>query len=90
VLGCEQAKANFPFDVLAMEIDSAQTFGIAVKRARTSQKLTQSELAFATGTGVRFIVDLERGKPTCQLGLALRVASMLGINLHAHYQGEEL
>jgi len=40
-------------------------------------------LAAASGTGVRFIVDLERGKETARLGKALHVVKMLGITLRA-------
>ncbi len=36
-------------------------------------------LAMTAGVGVRFIVDLEKGKPTCQLGKALQVLRALGI-----------
>lgn len=35
----------------------------------------------AAGVGLRFIVDLERGKSTVQLGLALRVAHAVGMRL---------
>lgn len=66
-----------------MNIESANDFGILVKKARNSQKLTQSELAGACGVGLRFIVDLEKGKPTCEIEKALIVANMLGIKLIA-------
>jgi len=64
-----------------MEIRNPEDFGIIVKRARNRLKLTQAALAGASGTGVRFIVDLEHGKPTCELGKAIRVALMLGIKI---------
>ena len=35
----------------------------------------------ACGTGVRFIVDLEAGKETCQIGKALNVIQMLGLKV---------
>lgn len=31
------------------------------------------------GTGIRFIVDLEKGKPTCQIGKTLQVLQLLGL-----------
>ena len=46
-----------------------------------AQGLTQPQLAMACGTGVRFIVDLEAGKETCQLGKALNVIQTLGLAL---------
>jgi HTH-type transcriptional regulator/antitoxin HipB len=67
-----------------MSIRSAEEFGHLIKKVRTEQKLTQPQLAGACGVGVRFIVDLEKGKPTCELEKALMVASMLGIRLEGH------
>jgi hypothetical protein len=32
-----------------------------------------------SGTGLRFIIDMEKGKPTCQLGKVLTVLHTLGI-----------
>ena len=52
--------------------------GKALRRARKQLRLTQPQLALATGVGVRFIVDLEAGKPTIQMALALRVVDALG------------
>jgi DNA-binding XRE family transcriptional regulator len=41
--------------------------------------LRQDQLAGAAGVGVRFIVDLEAGKASAQLGKALQVAAVLGL-----------
>ena len=49
-----------------------------VRTARKAQGLRQDELAGAAGVGVRFIVDLEAGKPTAQLGKALQVLQAMG------------
>lgn len=37
----------------------------------------------AANVGVRFIVDVERGKPTSQVGLVLSLLDTLGIKLTA-------
>ncbi len=66
-----------------MRITNAEQYGKAIKEARKNLGLTQPDVAAACGTGVRFIVDLERGKPTCELGKALRVAHMLGVVMDA-------
>lgn len=58
---------------------SAKSFGQLIKTTRKRSKLTQAELAAAAGLGERFIRELEKGKPTCQLEKALLVAQMLGI-----------
>jgi y4mF family transcriptional regulator len=56
-------------------------FGGIVRRERKAQGLRQEELAAASSVGVRFIVDLEAGKPTVQLGKALQVLRTLGCDL---------
>ncbi len=66
-----------------MSIQSTRDFGALIKKVRKAQKLTQPELAGACGVGLRFIVDLEKGKPTCEIEKALLVANMLGIKLIA-------
>ena len=43
--------------------------------------MRQDQLAGAAGVGVRFIVDLEAGKPTAHLGKALVVAAALGLRI---------
>lgn len=52
-----------------------------IKKKRKEQKLTQPQLAGLCNVGVRFIVDLESGKETCQIGRVLYVLDMLGIKL---------
>ncbi len=59
----------------------AQEFGARVARARKALGLTQRDLALAINTGERFIVDLEAGKPTAQIGKALAAAKAVGIRL---------
>lgn len=44
-------------------------------------KVTQRELALTSGTGLRFIIDLEKGKETCQIGKALTVLQTLGVKV---------
>ncbi len=62
-------------------IHSCKDLGGLVQQARKLQNLTQRELAALSGVGVRFIVDLEKGKPTCSIDKALEVAGALGIKL---------
>ncbi|MBR0198331.1 MAG: helix-turn-helix transcriptional regulator [Kiritimatiellae bacterium] len=58
---------------------TVQDIAKIVQLERKRQGMTQPDLAAACGTGVRFIVDLERGKETCQIGKVLLVLRMLGI-----------
>jgi HTH-type transcriptional regulator / antitoxin HipB len=62
-------------------INNAKDFGTLVASARKGLGITQRELALAINTGERFIVDLEAGKPTAQLGKALAAAKAVGIVL---------
>ena len=49
---------------------------------RTKRGLSQEELAGISGTGRRFISDLENGKNSIQTGKLLLVIKALGLNLH--------
>lgn len=60
---------------------SPADLGKAIREARRAQGLRQEELAGVAGVGVRFIVELEAGKPTIQLQKALAVISALGLVL---------
>ena len=55
--------------------------GDIVRGARKAAGLRQDEVAGAAGVGLRFIVDLEAGKPTAQIGKALQVLAALGCSL---------
>ena len=59
-------------------IRSPQQLGEALRASRKQLGLTQPQLALAAGVGVRFIVDLEAGKPTLRLENILRVIDALG------------
>lgn len=59
-------------------IRSPRQLGDALRAARKQLGLTQPQLALAAGVGVRFVVDLEAGKPTVRLEQVLRVIDALG------------
>lgn len=61
--------------------------GEAVRDARKAAGLRQDDLAGAAGVGLRFIVDLEAGKPTIQAEKLLRVLDTLGIGLTLRIPG---
>ena len=64
-----------------MNIKNTEQLGVAVRTRRKQLKATQKELAMTCGTGLRFIVDLEKGKPTCHIGKILQVLQALGLVL---------
>ncbi|HJW73282.1 MAG TPA: helix-turn-helix transcriptional regulator [Geothrix sp.] len=55
--------------------------GALIRGVRKAQGLRQDELAGVAAVGLRFIVDLEAGKPTIQIGKALKVLEALGCSL---------
>lgn len=54
-----------------------------VKDKRKSLGLTQEELSFKAGVGLRFIRELERGKPTLQMDKVNQVLKLFGFELGA-------
>jgi HTH-type transcriptional regulator/antitoxin HipB len=55
--------------------------GTVVREARLAQGLRQDQLAAAAGVGLRFLVELEGGKPTVRLEKVLAVLNALGLRL---------
>lgn len=62
-------------------VASSADFGRLIRETRREQELTQAQLAAAADVGIRFIIELERGKATCELNKAILVARKLGIKL---------
>ncbi len=76
---CIPKDAIFPIG--NMKTGTPEQVGAAVRARRRELKVTQKDLAMTCGTGVRFIIDLEKGKPTCQIGKVLQVFQSLGLDL---------
>lgn len=68
-------------DYEPIRIHSTEELGAVLKFRRKKQKMTQSDLAALAGTGVRYIVDLEKGKPTARIGPALNLIEWLGLEV---------
>ena len=52
-----------------------------VRESRKRLGVTQKDLALTSGTGLRFIIELEKGKDTCQIGKVLTVLQTLRIKI---------
>ena len=52
-----------------------------IREARKRLRVTQKTLALTSGTGLRFIIELEKGKETCEIGKTLTVLNTLGIKM---------
>ena len=70
------------------KVTTAGELGALIREARKRAGLTLAECAGVNGVGIRFLSELERGKETAKLGLALRVAASLGIRLRASLGGD--
>ena len=64
-----------------MYIKNLSDLAEIIVKTRKAQGLTQKDVAFASNVGIRYIVDLENGKETCEIGKALKIVNMLGIKL---------
>ena len=58
-----------------------QEIGRLVRETRTGLGVTQKALALTSGTGLRFIIELEKGKETARIGKVLTVVQTLGTQL---------
>ena len=68
-------------------ISSVADLGQMALSARKEQGLTQADIAGLAHTGNRFVVDLEKGKPTIQMQKALDVLELLGLELYVRKKG---
>ncbi len=61
-----------------IKITNSKALGTEIRFSRKQQELTQMELSRLANTGVRFISDLENGKPDVSLSKLLSVVYALG------------
>ncbi len=64
-----------------MQIRNAIELGAAIRDRRRLLKLAQSQLAQRIGVTRQWIIDIEKGKPRAEIGLALRALDALGMGL---------
>jgi len=60
-------------------VRTARDLGAAVRDARLGKGWTQAELAVRIGTSRQWVISLERGKASAELGTALRAVAALGM-----------
>ncbi|MEA2118988.1 helix-turn-helix transcriptional regulator [Halovibrio sp. HP20-50] len=72
---------------MTTSIRQSEDLGKLVRQLRAEQGLLQIDLAGLAGTGNRFIVDLERGKPTLQLQKVLDVLDLMGLEVVVKRKG---
>jgi HTH-type transcriptional regulator/antitoxin HipB len=60
---------------------TTQQIGRLIRDTRKKLGVTQKSLALTSGTGQRFVIDLEKGEETCEIGKALTILNTLGIKI---------
>lgn len=74
----------FPFgnsSTSQQAIRTSAEWGALVRQRRQSLNLKQDDVAGLGNTGTRFVSDIERGKPTVQLQMALDLLDLLGLEV---------
>ena len=66
---------------LVPQIKTSSDIGALIRDQRSRLGLSQQDLANRVGVGRVWIVHLEQGKPTLQIGLVLRTLKELGLRL---------
>ena len=64
-----------------MRIDTAEDIGLVVREHRRKLGLSQQRLAELAGVGRQWVVAVESGKASAELGLVLRLLKALGLNV---------
>ncbi len=65
------------------KLRTAAEIGRLVREMRKAQGISQEQLAGVANTGVRFVSDLENGKPSIQVDKMIQVLEALGLGLYA-------
>jgi transcriptional regulator with XRE-family HTH domain len=72
-----------------MVISDSKMFGEALKKRRKELGYTQRYISEFTGFSISFISDLENGKSTAELGKAIYLANMLGLDIVINARGNK-
>ncbi len=67
-------------------MDIARELGSRIKNAREATKLTQAQLAEASGLSINFVGLVERGKAIPSIRSLSRIADILGVSLAELFQ----
>lgn len=65
----------------AIQIQSAEELGQLIRDYRKSQHITLETVSGISQLGMRFLSELERGKPSAELGKALETLNTLGLTV---------
>lgn len=60
-------------------ISNPEQLGILIRQVRKKQGITQEDLSSLVGVGPRLIGEIERGKPTAEIGKVFQLLAGLGL-----------
>jgi y4mF family transcriptional regulator len=63
------------------QINSVKDVGLWIKEERIRLGLTQRQLSGLVGVGERFLLELEKGKTTAEIGKVFQVLQKMGARL---------
>ena len=64
-----------------ISLDGPSQFGEAIRFFRKRRGLTQQQVADMVGCSLMYVSNLERGKPTAELGKALKILDALDVEI---------
>jgi DNA-binding XRE family transcriptional regulator len=69
-------------------LDSPSSFAAALRERRRALNLSQDDVALAIGVSRKVINELERGKPSVELRIAIDALRAVGLELRTERRGE--
>jgi len=70
------------------KINDPEELGQYIFKERKNLKLTQKEISEFSDVGRKFVLELEKGKSTAQIGKIFEVLNALGLELHLIKRGD--
>ena len=70
------------------KINNPKELGQYLLKERKNLKLTQKEISEFADIGRKFIIELEKGKTTVQLGKVFELLNSLGLEFHLIKRGD--
>lgn len=70
-----------------MKIKNSKDLGLAIRTRRKELGYTQQYLSETTGLSTSFLSNLENGKETAEIGKAILVVNILGLDINIETRG---
>ena len=72
----------------SIKINNPEELGQHLLKERKCLNLTQKEISEFSDVGRKFIIEIEKGKATAQLGKVFELLNSLGLELHLIKRGD--